>query len=41
MVKSARTFLLFELNALLDTGKHNSIDIESVKEAIRNWSVPS
>jgi hypothetical protein len=41
MVKSARTFLLFELNALLDTGKYNSIDIESVKEAISNRSVPS
>jgi hypothetical protein len=41
MIRSARTFLLFELNALLDTGKYNSVTIESVKEAISTRSVPS
>ena len=41
MIQSARTFLLFELNTLLDTERYDSITIGSVKEAITNRSVPS
>lgn len=34
-----KCYLLFELNAALDTGKFNNFPIDDVQEAIKDWGV--